>query len=177
MSLLNLEKSSSKEDLNRFKQWQKEKRLILIRFHATWCGHCDAMTNEWETFLKNTSFSRLSELRVASVESELLAELELENEVPFGYPTIKMYQGTQSVAEFSGKRDAPTFHKFTSTTYDDVLGVKAHAKEAQTPTTKKKQGGHRPQKGRRRSVRGGNRVRRRHSLRRGCRLRQSRRRA
>lgn len=125
------------------------------------------MEKEWESFTSSINFSRLSELRVASVESELLTALGLEDEVPLGYPTIKIYQGTQKEDEFQGAREESAFHTFTTKVYDSVYNRKATTQKSLN--TKSNQ---------RKSVRGGRkgrRSRRRHSLRRGRRFRHSRR--
>ena len=161
---LTLTSSSGNNDIDRFKQWQREGRLILIRFYATWCGHCNHMEKDWESFLASIDFSRMSALRVASVESELLAALELEDEVPLGYPTIKIYQGTQLKDEFQGAREESAFHTFTTNVYDSVYDMKATTQKSLN--TKSNQ---------RKSVRGGRRGRR--GSRRQRRSRRSRRRA
>ena len=86
------------------------------------------------------------------------------DEVPLGYPTIKIYQGTQLKDEFQGAREESAFHTFTTNVYDSVYDMKATTQKSLN--TKSKQ---------RKSVRGGRRGRR--GSRRQRRSRRSRRRA
>lgn len=86
-----------------FKDYIKDNELALIKFFAPWCGHCKALAPEFEeaaTKLKERS------VKLAKIDCTEEAELCQTHGVD-GYPTLKIFRGSDNVKVYSGGRKAP----------------------------------------------------------------------
>jgi thiol-disulfide isomerase/thioredoxin len=81
----------------------------MVLYYADWCGHCQTMKPEWQKVV--SKFSGNQAVNVAEVESTLIDKLAHKPQVQ-GFPTIKMYQSGNEVAQFQDERVADKMEKF-----------------------------------------------------------------
>ena len=81
----------------------------MVLYYADWCGHCKTMKPEWQKVVNK--FSGNQSVNVAEVESTLIDKLSHRPQVQ-GFPTIKMYQSGNEVAQFEDERVADKMEKF-----------------------------------------------------------------
>ena len=122
MPEINLNSQSSLAEVRKYER-QFKKGYWLNRYHASWCGHCINMSEEWNNF---TSQSINSNVRIASVEEQALSKLTEQPENFRGFPTITLTKNGKLVSEFSGERTSENFKKFIS-----QYGPKSISKKSQ----------------------------------------------
>jgi thioredoxin 1 len=79
-------------------------RLLLVDFHAEWCGPCQALEPTVESLAADTPAT------VAKVDIDDLRELAREHEVR-GVPTMQLYADGELVEQLVGLRDEGTLRK------------------------------------------------------------------
>lgn len=81
--------------------------LVLVKFFAPWCGHCQAMEKDFEkaaTKLKGTAV--LADVD-ATKEEKLAQKYNVE-----GFPTIKLFSKGLEIANYNGERDVKSMISF-----------------------------------------------------------------
>jgi len=100
----------------------------FVEFFAPWCGHCKALTPEFETLA--TAFKG-QPVTIASVDADKHRDLGGRFDVK-GFPTIKYFAAGSSKAEdYSGGRTAPDMLDFIN----GKAGTNARIKAAPSATT------------------------------------------
>ncbi|XP_044152458.1 protein disulfide-isomerase [Bufo gargarizans] len=86
-----------------------ENDYLLVEFYAPWCGHCKALTPEYEKAAKKLK-EEGSKIRLAKVDATEEADLAQQFGVR-GYPTIKFFKNgdKSSPKEYSAGREAADF--------------------------------------------------------------------
>jgi protein disulfide-isomerase A1 len=105
MGLAALAAASDVHDLTEetFAPFIKENSLVLAEFFAPWCGHCKALAPEYED-----AATTLKEKNIALAKIDCTEQADLCKEYGVeGYPTLKIFRGTENVAPYSGQRKAP----------------------------------------------------------------------
>ena len=77
----------------------------FVWFHATWCGHCRAMDEEWEKLVKTNNTS----VKLARVESEFIDKNKDTNIL--GYPTLRLFTNSK-LTDYNSGRDLESFQNF-----------------------------------------------------------------
>ncbi|KAI1906129.1 protein disulfide-isomerase precursor [Ophidiomyces ophidiicola] len=114
-----------------FKEFISEHNLVLAEFFAPWCGHCKALAPEYET-----AATELKEKNIPLVKVDCTEEASLCEEYGIeGYPTLKVFRGTESIKPYNGarksqsivsfmvKQSLPTVSKVTSDTLETVIAL------------------------------------------------------
>jgi thiol-disulfide isomerase/thioredoxin len=76
------------------KMRNKKQKPLLVWYHAKGCGHCTAMSDEWNKFVKNRENN--SSLNIAKIENQFIPNEERDQEQIYGYPTIKLFLNGKS---------------------------------------------------------------------------------
>ena len=126
---LNLNSQSSSSEIRNY-ELQFKKGYWLNRYHASWCGHCINMSEEWNNF---TSRNINRNVRIASIEEQALSKLTEQPENFRGFPTITLTKNGKLVSEFSGERTSENFKKFIN-----QYGPKSISKKSQKKKKKNK---------------------------------------
>ena len=80
-----------------------ENELVLAEFFAPWCGHCKALAPEYEEAATTLSDKAIKLAKIDCTEQQdLCQQYGVE-----GYPTLKVFRGTENVSPYSGPRKAP----------------------------------------------------------------------
>ena len=98
--------NSNLENINNL----KKNNVILILFHATWCGHCLNFKSTWEN-LKN---NHPKGLQLGEVEHNEMNEYKYsKNEKQIeGYPTLRLYHKDKLLKEYDGERNFEDIYKY-----------------------------------------------------------------
>jgi thiol-disulfide isomerase/thioredoxin len=90
----------------------------VVKFYATWCGHCQSMKEEWDKFVQKTSGS----VNIIDVESEhsdkFLKIFPKLSDAAQGFPTIIFSKDGELVRTFDGERVADKFIQFANSKKD-----------------------------------------------------------
>lgn len=84
-----------------------KEKLVFVKFFAPWCGHCQAMAEDFKsaaTELKGTAV--LGDVD-ATVEEELAKKYNIE-----GFPTLKVFADGEVLTDYNGGRDKESMIKF-----------------------------------------------------------------
>ena len=88
--------------------------VVIVLFHATWCGHCKRFKPEWDkakSKLNNTKHNNknvlLKEVDCSDGENPLASKYEVN-----GYPTVKVLKHDQPAEDYSGQRSLAGLESF-----------------------------------------------------------------
>ena len=102
IKVINAEDASNLSNLLKNGNW-------LVLYYAEWCGHCKDMKPEWDNVVNKFENSDIS--NIAEIESEYVKSLVLPPIIE-GYPTIKMYNNGNEIAQFNDERNADKIEQF-----------------------------------------------------------------
>jgi hypothetical protein len=92
----------------------------IVLYYANWCGHCNTMKPEWQKVISrmkthntncNSNNTNKSIINIADIESSHIDHLPEKPEIA-GFPTIKMYNSGNEIANFEDERIADKIHQF-----------------------------------------------------------------
>jgi thiol-disulfide isomerase/thioredoxin len=81
----------------------------MVLYYANWCGHCTTMKPEWQKVVDNIKKSNV--VNIADVESSHISDLTHKPNVN-GFPSIKMYNSGNEIANFDDERIADKIEDF-----------------------------------------------------------------
>jgi len=98
--------NSNLENINNL----KKNNIILILFHATWCGHCLNFKPIWENLKNNHPKGiQLGDVEHAEVNEYKYSQNEKQIE---GYPTLRLYHKDKLLKEYDGERNFEDIYKY-----------------------------------------------------------------
>ena len=84
--------------------------IVLILFHATWCGHCIQFKSTWEELKNNHPKGiELGEVEHSEVNEYKYSKNEKQIE---GYPTLRLYYKDKLLKEYDGERNFEAINKY-----------------------------------------------------------------
>lgn len=90
-------------DPTSFRNFLRQHPNAFVWFHATWCGHCIAMKDDYDQAAEavpNVSFIKVD----ADKHAPLIKFYKVE-----GFPTLKLFMDGDQIIEYEGKRSASNF--------------------------------------------------------------------
>ena len=84
---------------------KKSDCVVLVWFYADWCGHCQAMKDEWQKLESKCSQKENNHLKIAKVKDTMIPLLKNKPQVQ-GYPTLKLYKNGNEVEDYQGSRSS-----------------------------------------------------------------------
>ena len=69
----------------------------LVRYHASWCGHCINMSQEWSDFVSN---NKNKKVKIISIEQEAMDRLKRKPQNFRGFPSIIFFNISTVELEF-----------------------------------------------------------------------------
>lgn len=86
---------------------KKKDSLVFVKFFAPWCGHCQAMAEDFKSAATALSGKAVLAEVDATKEEKLAQEYNVE-----GFPTLKLFSSGEEVADYQGNRDKESMVKF-----------------------------------------------------------------
>jgi len=88
-----------------FDDFVKEHDLVLAEFFAPWCGHCKALAPKYEEAATELKSKNIPLVKVdCTAEEDLCRSYEVD-----GYPTLKVFRGTDSHKPYGGARQTESY--------------------------------------------------------------------
>ncbi len=107
-------------NINKFnKLINKNGKIAVVIFHATWCGHCIEFGKYWNE-IKKKSKSIKKHILLARVEEKMLNSIKINNNIK-GFPTITLFNSGKKIKDYNGIRDTENFIKFLN---DNAKSIK-----------------------------------------------------
>ena len=110
-------KVNSSNEASKLSNLMKDGNWIVL-YYANWCGHCNTMKPEWKKVVSsmakhnsNRNGNGNSIINIADIESTHIDHLADKPEIA-GFPTIKMYNSGNEIANFEDERVADKIHTF-----------------------------------------------------------------
>ena len=104
-------KVASANDASNLSNLMKDGDWIVL-YYANWCGHCNTMKPEWQKVVDTMKHpSNANKINIADIETSHIDQLTHKPEIA-GFPTIKMYNSGNEIANFEDERIADKIHKF-----------------------------------------------------------------
>ena len=130
---INLDVNSSQSEIDAYENSFK-KGNWLVRYHASWCGHCINMSQEWSDFVSN---NKNKKVKIISIEQEAMDRLKRKPQNFRGFPSIIFFKDGQFISEFSDDRTEKNFHKFIKKESNINNKKKSNKKRKQSSTRKR----------------------------------------
>jgi len=109
---------------------------VLVEFYAPWCGHCKALTPEYEAAAKAIAADEGITAVLAKVDATEEKKLAEKYEVK-GFPTLKFFTGdVDSPSDYSGGRTEATIVQWIRTRSMPPVTMLASTEEVDTFKTK-----------------------------------------
>jgi thiol-disulfide isomerase/thioredoxin len=106
------------KSLDKFnKNFNKGQWIVL--YYANWCGYCQMLKPEWNSFVKEHAMSQ-NNYNVAEIEDSYMYDLK-ENPNIMGFPTIRAYRDNKLVSEMEGPKDKVTINQFSNSNVNRIL--------------------------------------------------------
>ena len=87
----------------------------IVLYYANWCGHCNTMKPEWQEVISrmksHNNANHSNAINIADIESSHIDQLTDKPDIA-GFPTIKMYNSGNEIANFEDERVADKIHHF-----------------------------------------------------------------
>jgi len=128
MSIISLDNNSTIRDISNYEKSIKKGKWI-IRYHATWCGHCKHMIPEWGKFE-----SLNKSVNIASVEYSIISKLSKKPKNLMGFPSVQLINNGKFIQDFKQERTAINFKNF----YNLTMGDESKSKKKRKRNSKKK---------------------------------------
>ena len=110
---LQLPTNAKGSDIARFRDWYATNKFTMVWYHATWCGHCDAMVSDWKKFVTQ-ALAKHSNLYIVDMMDTEMRRSGMDHEAEAGFPTVRMYHKGQLQKEFDGARDVTAWLSFAA---------------------------------------------------------------
>ena len=120
MTIISLDNNSTKNDISKYEKNIKKGKWI-IRYHATWCGHCKHMISEWEKFESVNKYAN-----IASVEYSIISKLNNKPKNLMGFPSVQIINNGKFIQDFHDERTAINFKNFYES--NAISGEKSKSK-------------------------------------------------
>ena len=133
-------------DINSLKQEMKNGDWVIL-YYATWCGACQMMKPEWDTF--TNKIKENNKYRVAVVESRQLPLVSSIDENVNHFPLLKKYKKNGSILEFKNSMNQKEFMKFCKSSSKKPStkrkqSTKRKPSSSKKPSTKRKRSKRKP---------------------------------
>lgn len=109
-----------------FQEIIKKESLVLVKFFAPWCGHCQAMAEDFKSAATELKGKAVLAEVDATKEEKIAQDYHIE-----GFPTLKLFSNGEELTDYQGNRDKESMVKFVERamlpafeTIDDAAGFK-----------------------------------------------------
>lgn len=96
-----------------------KEKLVFVKFFAPWCGHCQAMAEDFKTVATELKGKAVLGDVDATVEEDLAKKYNID-----GFPTLKVFADGEELTDYNGGRDKESMIKFleraTLPPYEDI---------------------------------------------------------
>ena len=92
--------------------------LYFIKFFAPWCGHCKKLAPTWAELAK--SFENKDDVVIASMDCTQHRPT-CEAAGIQGFPTLKVYQGGEEKAKYSGARTMDALKDYVEEQHETLM--------------------------------------------------------
>lgn len=104
-----------------------KEKLVMVKFFAPWCGHCQAMAEDFKSAASELKGKAVLADVDATVEEELAKKYNID-----GFPTLKVFADGEVLTDYNGGRDKESMIKFinraTLPSYTDIADKSAYEK-------------------------------------------------
>jgi len=99
-------------DFDQIDTWKlKQKGPHLVMFYCDWCSYCKDLKDVWEEVAKTAIFCTMAAFN-CNTNPEHTEKIKYDKpDLISGYPTIIIYNNSESLEEYTGPRDAKNLIK------------------------------------------------------------------
>lgn len=104
-----------------------KEKLVFVKFFAPWCGHCQAMAEDFKKVAAELKGKAVLGDVDATVEEDLAKKYNID-----GFPTLKLFADGEEVVDYNGGRDKESMMRFieraTVPPFADIKSADAYTK-------------------------------------------------
>ena len=137
---------NNRQQATKYNLERKKKKPWMLLHYATWCGHCNAMKDDWSKFEKQNK----ENINIARINADMIKEGHVKTDAEVnGFPAINFVDGMGEIVDYEGDRSVESLNDFARNNMKRMNGGRRRTKRK----TRSKRNNHKRKNTRRRHKR------------------------